>query len=85
MSEKLKWESVYVEKVTCCGRVISAGFELPGEKKKKGPEYGNTTFERHFQPGDHTKGRWMCSSCPRIKVGKITVFPSECERGEAAS
>ena len=79
-----KWESVYVEKVTCCGRVISAGFEMAGEKKKKGPECGNTTFERHFQKGDHTKGRWMCSDCPRAKTGRMTVFPSTCNRPEAS-
>ena len=81
----LKWESVYVEKVACCGRVVSAGFEMKGEKKEKGPKCGNTVFERHFQGGDHTNGRWMCPNCPREKIGKMTVFPATCERQEATA
>ena len=78
-----KWESVFIEKVTCCGRVVQAGFELPGERKKRGPDYGNTTFERHYEAGDHTKGRWMCPDCPASRRD-VTIFPSTCDRPEAA-
>lgn len=79
----MKWESVYIEKVACCGRTVQAGFEFTGEKKKRGPDYGNTVFERHYQGGDHTNGRWMCPDCPARRQG-VTIFPEKCERPEAA-
>lgn len=81
--QEREWESVYVEKVICCQRVAMAGFEYPGDKKERGPKYGNTCAERHFAPGDHTKGRWICQDCPTTKIGRMTVFPTICERAEA--
>lgn len=79
-----KWESVYLEKVACCGRVVRAGFEMEGEEKEPGPIYGNTTFERHFEGGDHTKGRWLCENCPSKRVmASMTIFPATCDRPEA--
>lgn len=78
-----KWESIYIEKVACCGRVVQAGFELPGEKKKRGPDYGNTTFERHYQPGN-MGCRWMCPDCPANR-SNVTIFPASCDRPEASA
>jgi len=79
-----KWESVYFEKVACCGRVVRAGFEMEGEEKEPGPIYGNTTFERHFEAGDHTSGRFLCTNCPSNRNGE-TVFPATCDRPEATA
>jgi len=76
-----KWESVYIEKVACCGRIVQAGYELPGEKKKLGPDYSNTTFERHYE-GWNIGDRWMCQDCPAHRLG-MTVFPPACCRPEA--
>lgn len=78
-----KWESVYIERVICCQRVVAIEFELPGDRKVRGPKYGNTSAERYFSPGDHTKGRYICSDCPRTMAGKTTVFPENCVRPEA--
>ena len=77
---ELKWESCYVERVTCCGRIVQSGLEFPGEKKKFGPSYGNTTFERRYEPMK-TGGRWICPDCP----SKRGVFPASCDRQEATT
>lgn len=78
-----KWESVYIERVICCQRVVTMALELPGRRKVRGPECGNTSAERYFKAGDHTEGRFMCEDCPRTKVGKTVVFPESCGRPEA--
>lgn len=78
-----KCESFFIERVICCQRVVAIAFEFPGERKVRGPKYGNTNVERYFAPGDHMKGRYICSDCPRTMVGKTVVFPGSCNRQEA--
>lgn len=76
-------ESVYVEKVICCQRVIAAFFEMKGDIKEQGPKCGNTSAERRFDPGFRPGGRWMCLDCKTKKIGSIDVFPETCSRPEA--